>query len=148
MNCVSGDRRCNQNTQLTVLQIILLREHNRIAHHLQHINPHWDDETLYQEARRILIAEYQHINYYEWLPIFLGMLMLISVLCVNFVLVKKCMPTSISCHFKIKHKLTHFLPLEEFRTNILVFCPLTLVTSKWHCDATRLWYLFVLSVFF
>ncbi|CAA9993292.1 unnamed protein product [Nesidiocoris tenuis] len=67
-----GDVRANQNPQLTVLQIILLREHNRLADTLRHINPHWDDERLYQEARRILIAEYQHINYAEWLPIFIG----------------------------------------------------------------------------
>lgn len=67
-----GDRRANQNPQLTVLQILLLREHNRIATILSHVNPHWDDETLFQEARRILIAEYQHINYYEYLPIILG----------------------------------------------------------------------------
>uniref|UniRef100_A0A146M0F8 Peroxidase n=1 Tax=Lygus hesperus TaxID=30085 RepID=A0A146M0F8_LYGHE len=67
-----GDVRANQNPQLTVLQIILLREHNRLADNLYHLNPHWDDERLYQEARRILIAEYQHINYAEWLPIFIG----------------------------------------------------------------------------
>ncbi|XP_060838351.1 peroxidase [Rhopalosiphum padi] len=67
-----GDRRANQNPQLTVLQILFLREHNRIATVLSHINPHWDDETLYQESRRVLIAEFQHINYHEWLPIILG----------------------------------------------------------------------------
>lgn len=68
----TGDVRTNQNPGLAILQIILMREHNRIADVLQQINPHWDDELTYQEARRINIAQYQHISYYEWLPIFLG----------------------------------------------------------------------------
>ncbi|GBP47663.1 Peroxidase [Eumeta japonica] len=67
-----GDIRVNQNPQLTILQILLMREHNRIADSLYKINPHWNDETLFQEARRIHIAEIQHINYYEYLPILLG----------------------------------------------------------------------------
>lgn len=67
--------RVNQNPQLTILQILLLREHNRIADTLTALNPHWDDETTFQEARKINIAEYQHINYYEWLPIFIGNLL-------------------------------------------------------------------------
>lgn len=69
---LGGDARINQNPQLTVLQIVLLREHNRIADNLQGINPQWDDEMVFQESRRINIAQYQHISYYEWLPIFLG----------------------------------------------------------------------------
>ncbi|XP_047998501.1 peroxidase-like isoform X2 [Leguminivora glycinivorella] len=69
---LAGDIRMNQNPQLTVLQIVLLREHNRIADALAHLNPHWSDETIFQEARRINVAQYQHINYYEYLPIFLG----------------------------------------------------------------------------
>lgn len=70
-----GDARMNQNPQLTILHIIMLREHNRVADYLQAINPHWNDETVFQEARRIVIAQHQHISYYEWLPIFLGKLL-------------------------------------------------------------------------
>ncbi|XP_077288392.1 peroxidase-like [Arctopsyche grandis] len=67
----TGDSRSNQNPQLTIFQTIFAREHNRLALKLKEINPKWNDERLFQEARRILIAIYQHISYYEWLPIFL-----------------------------------------------------------------------------
>lgn len=63
---LTGDMRINQNPGLTIMQIILLREHNRLADNLQALNHHWDDETTFQEARRINIAQFQHINYYEW----------------------------------------------------------------------------------
>ncbi|KAK0094752.1 hypothetical protein PV326_010089 [Microctonus aethiopoides] len=68
----AGDDRVNQNPQLTLLQTMLVREHNRIAIILGHINPHWFDETIYQETRRIMIAQHQFITYYEWLPIIIG----------------------------------------------------------------------------
>nr|CAH7728340.1 unnamed protein product [Callosobruchus chinensis] len=69
---MAGDTRVNQNPQLTILQVVLLREHNRLASALAAINPHWDDETLFQEARKINIAQHQYITYYEWLPIYIG----------------------------------------------------------------------------
>ena len=69
---ISGDVRVNQNPQLTIFQILQLREHNRVAGELARLNPHWDDERLYQEARRIVIAEHQAVTYNEWLPLIIG----------------------------------------------------------------------------
>lgn len=68
----SGDERVNEQLMLTVMHTMWMREHNRIADLLAHINPHWDDETIYQEARHIVAAEIQHITYNEFLPMVVG----------------------------------------------------------------------------
>lgn len=64
--------RVNEQTGLTMLHNLFLREHNRVAGELKRLNPRWNDEILFQEARRIIAAEVQHITYNEWLPIVLG----------------------------------------------------------------------------
>lgn len=60
---VAGDSRVNQQMMLVALHTIFMREHNRIASELSKINPHWDDETLYQVFRvfrtlRLLISKF------------------------------------------------------------------------------------------
>lgn len=71
--CVfSGDFRVNEQAGLTVEHTIWIREHNRIAKELSRINPGWNDERVFQEARRINIAVFQHIVYNEWAPLALG----------------------------------------------------------------------------
>ncbi|XP_049543969.1 peroxidase-like [Anopheles darlingi] len=68
---LTGDARANLSPHLAILHILFLREHNRIATRLAALHPDWNDEKLFQEARRINIAQYQQIVFYEWLPNFL-----------------------------------------------------------------------------
>jgi hypothetical protein len=68
----AGDVRVNEHVGLATLHTLWIREHNRLATVLQGLNPHWGDETLFQEARRIVAAEVQHITYTEFLPVVLG----------------------------------------------------------------------------
>ncbi|XP_034937754.1 peroxidasin homolog [Chelonus insularis] len=69
---VTGDPRANENLHLTTMHLIWARQHNLIASQLHKINPDWNDERLYQETRRIIAAQLQHITYNEFLPIVLG----------------------------------------------------------------------------
>merc|ERR1719367_1581977 len=64
----SGDARATENPGLASLHTIFLREHNRIASHLNSMQPQHSDEELYQMTRRIVIAEMQNIVYGQYLP--------------------------------------------------------------------------------
>lgn len=73
MRCfVAGDNRVNELTGLVTTHALFLREHNRVAKLLWSLNRDWPDEKIYQEARRIVVAEIQHITYNEFLPLILG----------------------------------------------------------------------------
>jgi peroxidase len=68
----AGDVRANENIELTAIQTLFVRNHNRLAQELQSLHPAWSDEQLYQEARKLNIATEELINYNEFLPAILG----------------------------------------------------------------------------
>ncbi|KAK3887752.1 hypothetical protein Pcinc_008156 [Petrolisthes cinctipes] len=67
-----GDPRANEQLLLTIFHTIWARQHNLLALSLKELNPEWDDERLFQEARRIVIAQMQHITYHEYVPSIIG----------------------------------------------------------------------------
>lgn len=69
-----GDVRANENIFLTSIQTLFVREHNRLCQELVDKNPGMlnNDELIYQTARHWLVAFFQHITYYEFLPALLG----------------------------------------------------------------------------
>eukprot|EP00088_Acartia_fossae_P020565 TRINITY_DN2211_c0_g1_i10.p1 TRINITY_DN2211_c0_g1~~TRINITY_DN2211_c0_g1_i10.p1 ORF type:complete len:747 (-),score=69.80 TRINITY_DN2211_c0_g1_i10:194-2434(-) len=68
----TGDPRVSEQTVLSLIHTLFIREHNRITDELHYINPHWSDETLFQETRHIVAAIVQHITLHEFLPLVLG----------------------------------------------------------------------------
>ncbi|XP_032425922.1 eosinophil peroxidase-like [Xiphophorus hellerii] len=69
---IAGDGRVDENIALTSLHTLFVREHNRLARQLKRLNPHWDSETLYQEARKIMGAYTQMFVFRDYLPHILG----------------------------------------------------------------------------
>ena len=69
---LAGDVRANENIELTALQTLFVREHNRLADQIARQHPAWTDEQVFQEARRTVIAELQSITFNEFLPALLG----------------------------------------------------------------------------
>ena len=73
MKCfVSGESRTSENLGLSGMHTLMMREHNRIASNLKVVNPKWDDDKLFNEARRLLLGIYQHIVYSQWIPATIG----------------------------------------------------------------------------
>ena len=59
----TGDARGNASPLLLAYHTLFVREHNRYCEALGGRHPEWGDETLYQEARRRVVAHLQHITY-------------------------------------------------------------------------------------
>ncbi|KAH0619921.1 hypothetical protein JD844_014359 [Phrynosoma platyrhinos] len=66
-----GSAKGNENPFLQAIGIVWFRYHNYWAKKLAIQNPSWSDEDLFQHARKRVIATYQNIVLYEWLPTFL-----------------------------------------------------------------------------
>ncbi|XP_053407489.1 peroxidase mlt-7-like [Mercenaria mercenaria] len=65
----AGDTRANVHPGLLTYHTVFAREHNRIAKELRKVNSGWSDERLYQETRKIVGGEIQHIVYTHMLPV-------------------------------------------------------------------------------
>lgn len=69
---LAGDVRANENIELTALQTLFMREHNRVADTIAAASPQLGDEQIYQQAKAYVNAEIQAITYNEFLPALLG----------------------------------------------------------------------------
>ena len=65
---IAGDVRANENPLLATIHTLFVREHNRLATEIAAENPDFNDEEIYQAARRKVGAYLQSIVYNEWLP--------------------------------------------------------------------------------
>jgi len=69
---LAGDVRANEQLGLTVMHTLFVREHNRIVDVIKVNNPSSTADELFQDARRIVIAEIQKITFEEFLPALIG----------------------------------------------------------------------------
>ncbi len=54
------------------LILLLISEHNRVADALRRKNPRYDGRTIFEESKRVVVAEIEHITYTQYLPLLLG----------------------------------------------------------------------------
>src|SRR5581483_8006112 len=69
---LAGDVRANENSPLTALQTLFMREHNFWADQFSSGDPTLDDDGIYFRARAVVCAEIQKITYKDFLPGLLG----------------------------------------------------------------------------
>ncbi|XP_042352652.1 dual oxidase 1 [Plectropomus leopardus] len=63
-----GNAWANENMFTAAEGIIWFRYHNYVASKLHEEHPEWSDEKLFQNARKTVVATFQSIALYEWLP--------------------------------------------------------------------------------
>ncbi len=63
---VGGDR-ANANPQVAMLNLLFLREHNRLAALLEAANPAWDDDRVFETARNIVIVMFIKVVVEEYI---------------------------------------------------------------------------------
>ncbi len=72
----AGDIRARENPLLTSMHTLWVREHNRIAKYLTELaekkGMKYDCDEIYQQTRRIVIAELQNVVYGQFLTTILG----------------------------------------------------------------------------
>lgn len=69
---LAGDVRANEQVGLASMHTLFVREHNRIARQLMSEQPDASAESVFQTARRLVVAEIQKITYDEFIPALLG----------------------------------------------------------------------------
>uniref|UniRef100_A0A3B4WR07 NAD(P)H oxidase (H2O2-forming) n=1 Tax=Seriola lalandi dorsalis TaxID=1841481 RepID=A0A3B4WR07_SERLL len=67
-----GNAWANENMFTAAEGIIWFRYHNYVASKLHEEHRDWSDEKLFQNARKTVVATFQNIALYEWLPGYLG----------------------------------------------------------------------------
>ncbi|KAI5100464.1 dual oxidase 1 isoform X2, partial [Silurus meridionalis] len=67
-----GNAWANENIFTVAEAIVWFRYHNYLSTQLHKEHPSWSDEELFQNARKRVIATFQNIAIYEWLPAYLG----------------------------------------------------------------------------
>ena len=87
----------NQQVLITTIQTVWLREHNRVAQQLAQLMPGRDDEFLFQEARRIVVAEMQHITYTKYLPVIIGSQHQLFNICFKFQMIRLILINNLQC---------------------------------------------------